>query len=47
MASVFLLFMILFSFIVSCGVMLKDFKAGKTKKAAAKLADDILDDYEE
>ena len=32
MASVFLLFMILFSFIVSCGVMIKDFRASKERK---------------
>ena len=39
MASVFLLFMILFSFIISCGTMIKDFRARKTAQKTIAVTD--------
>lgn len=48
MASVFLLFMILFSFIVSCGVMIKDFKESKSKKVRVASVQEVQEeDYDE
>ena len=39
MASVFLLFMILFSFIVSCGTLIKDFRARKEARKTITVTD--------